>query len=226
MTREKKDNRTKISVFVVIVIAIITRLFFPWWKKEEINMNQYNPTNSPQIANSSWIVINYVDTKDPNYLNPRDESLRWLQPIELVYKFFELQNLWGTWYRSACSLLQKNKPNFKWCDSQDGSDVEHFSSYVRTFLYGYENVYVTWSEQIVNPWSQIVCVRFDYSPNSAGYTGKVSEYYRYKLNIREDWEREISSRVCEDKIIQWIGHRSCWSNQPWVWNRICLKYLQ
>ncbi len=185
-------------VMVTVLIALIWRLFYPA-QGSSISQTVDGDWNV-QVANSPNTVINYLDTKDPNYINKRSDTLMWKNPKELTKLFFELQN--QNKYKDACSLLVKRKWTVG-CSSADGSNVSDFSRQVKKFTNWYENLLVLplyeWE------YDQTMCVKYSYTLKSDIDPAQVREYYAYDREKREDNERELASRVCEEitKIGKW-----------------------
>ncbi|MFZ2151378.1 MAG: hypothetical protein WAZ12_01185 [Candidatus Absconditicoccaceae bacterium] len=206
---KKKVNRTKwgaIFAGVTIIFTVIGRNSTQ--SKEEKNINQFqnNPFNSPQVANSPGTVINYTDTKDPNYLNPRSEFLKGLQPIDLSKQILELQN--QSKFRDACSILPKKKGD-KGCNAIDGNDISLFSRAVKSYQMGYENIEVQLLEDKSTDYKQIVCVKYSYVLKSDSNPSRIREKYAFYFDKREDGEWELTSRTCESKYKEGLGARPC-----------------
>ncbi len=190
--------RSMVWVVVTIVTTVVWRLFYTnqWvWTDQKV----YGDGNV-QIANSPNVVVNYSDTKDPNYINKRSDFLIWKTPVELTKLFFELQN--QNRYRDACSLLVKRKWSVG-CSSADGDNVSDFSRQVKKFTNWYENVVVL----PLSEWEydQTICVKYSYTLKSDTDPAQIREYYGYDREKREDNEWELASRVCEEitKIGKW-----------------------
>lgn len=202
---------TKLWVIVSTVIGILwlilaaIQIFSSWWKEQMINGNNNNQT---MWDNSSINICNhctYTDTKDPNYLNPRSDFLKWKEPKELAQLFLELQN--QSKYRDACSLLAKRKWNV-WCNVLDWQQVSDFSNRSKKLLNWYENIIIKQIESQQTEYIKTICVKYNYKLKIDIDPRETIEIMAYYFNLREDWEWELASRVCEYKQ-KWEEKRDC-----------------
>lgn len=144
--------------------------------------------NSPVYKDIAVNTFNYQNTKDPNYLNERNNEILGLNAIEIVEKYFNTQN--SNKFSIACSLLPKIK-----CDSANGIKISEFSKESMKYINGYEDIKI-WEPKMAENKSEIICAKYSYILKSDTNPSRVTEILSVYLDKREDNEWQITSRVC------------------------------
>lgn len=216
----KKFSKTQLFIWITLlssILWIIWFFFFSNWVETEFN----SVTKNWNINNQKWydnIIVNtveawsnltiaekinnyYPDTKNPEYLNERDEFTSTLFWNDLIEAFFELWNFWK--YREACSLLNRNT-----CNSSIGSNISWFLNYWKKLDWGYKILNIHLSNKVPDNWEKVFCVRYEYKLKQDMSSDKIQELFQFRVREREDWLEEITSRVCE-KIIKWNKEKRC-----------------
>ena len=214
MSKISNIKAAKITAFAVIMAAIITGSFMlasnrPTTNQEvagnerhaQLVNNSPNSQQGPIVQNSENITIQYTNSKNPNYLNKRNDEVRGLKPMEIVKSYFATQN--SKKYSLACSLLPKKK-----CDSDNGEDISKFSGESMKYINGYENIKI-WDPEIPDNKSMIICAKYSYILKSDLNPNEITEILSFYLDKREDSEWEMTSRVCEKKFKEGKGIINC-----------------
>lgn len=216
----KKFSKTQLFIWITLLASIIW-IFWPFLfsNGDEIEFN--SASEYGDINNQKWndnIVINgvetgwnvtiadkimnyYPDTKNPEYLNTRDDFTSTLFWKELIEAYFELWNFWK--YRETCSLFKQSK-----CNSSIGSDISWFSNYWNKLDWGYKILDIYLSDKVPSNWEKVYCVRYEYKLKQDMSSDKIEELFQFRVKEREDWLEEITSRVCEDKT-KWNRSLNC-----------------
>ncbi len=204
-----KTNSFVVITLIASILWIIGFFFLGNWDNTEFNssnvdwyINNINWNNNGTIINSveTWwevqvvdkIINYYWETKDPEYLNIRNELTSTLYWIDLIKAYFEIWNRW--FYKDACSLLKRDK-----CNASVGNNLNSFSKFWTKLDWGYNILDIYKSNKQPNNWEIVFCVKYEYKLKQDMSIDKIQETFQYRVLQREDWLDEITSRVCEEK---------------------------
>lgn len=120
----------------------------------------------------------------------------------LIKNYFTFWNLWE--YKRACDLLRSDK-----CNSIDGRNLGLFTRFWKKLEWGYDVL------DIYKPESQpygveetVYCVKYEYKLKNDLSPDKIREIFQYRVAKKENWEEEITLRICESKT-KWTRTLSC-----------------
>ncbi len=113
--------------------------------------------------------------------------------LDFVGKYFASYNAED--FSAACGMLSPYK-----CDPKSAAGVERFSGEYKKMSHGYEDVSL-WVPEIPEEQNyDIVCVKNSYQYKYSTDKNTITEVMSYYIKDRADGTKEITYRVCEEKM--------------------------